>query len=256
MPLFPPQDYRKTAFTHRVGTAAARPAAADVLPGTLYYSTDTGALERSTGAAWAAFSGLGTTGILPVPNGGTGQSSLATNGILIGANLAPIANYANFTYDGTLLLIGGQIQFPAAQAASANANTLDDYEEGTWTPVITFGGGSTGITYTTQTGYYIKIGRFVALTGLITLSNKGSSAGSCVITGLPFSMGVVGSDYNGPKVSYSAFTAGVQEVGIQSIPGSATMNVVKSVAGVNTITTDADFTNTSTLIPGIFYQVA
>lgn len=52
MPLFPPQDYRKTAFTHRIGTAAAKPAAADVLPGTLYFSTDATLLERSNGTIW------------------------------------------------------------------------------------------------------------------------------------------------------------------------------------------------------------
>jgi hypothetical protein len=55
MPLSP-ADYRKTRYTHRRGTAAARPAAADVLAGTLYFSTDTLVLERSTGAAWESYS--------------------------------------------------------------------------------------------------------------------------------------------------------------------------------------------------------
>lgn len=59
MPLFPPQDYRKTLYTHRRGLAAARPAAGDVLPGTLYYSTDSGIIERSNGTSWEAYSGAG-----------------------------------------------------------------------------------------------------------------------------------------------------------------------------------------------------
>jgi len=57
MPLFPPQDYRKTEFTHRRGLAANRPAAADVLVGTLYFSSDTLVLERSTGTVWESYTG-------------------------------------------------------------------------------------------------------------------------------------------------------------------------------------------------------
>ncbi len=56
MPLNPPQAYRKTAYTHRRGTAAARPAAADVLPGTLYFATDTFVITRSTGVVWESYS--------------------------------------------------------------------------------------------------------------------------------------------------------------------------------------------------------
>jgi hypothetical protein len=62
MPLFPPQDYRNTANIHRRGLAANRPAAADVLPGTLYFSTDTLALERSDGTVWATYSPSGSAG--------------------------------------------------------------------------------------------------------------------------------------------------------------------------------------------------
>lgn len=80
----------------------------------------------------------------------------------------------------------GQIKFPAAQNASSNANTLDDYEEGTFTPIVTFGGGTTGITYTTQSGAYTKIGNRVLFDIFINLSSKGSSTGAMTITGLPF----------------------------------------------------------------------
>lgn len=80
----------------------------------------------------------------------------------------------------------GQIVFPATQNASAGANTLDDYEEGSFTPTIAFGGASVGITYSTQVGRYIKIGRYVAIFGRIALSNKGSSTGNATIESLPF----------------------------------------------------------------------
>lgn len=59
MSLSPPQDYRKTAQTHRIGLAADRPDPEDVLPGTLYHSTDTGITERSDGTAWVSYFSAG-----------------------------------------------------------------------------------------------------------------------------------------------------------------------------------------------------
>lgn len=55
MPLHPPQAFRKTRFIHRIGLAVDKPAATDVLPGTLYFSTDTSVLERSNGAIWELY---------------------------------------------------------------------------------------------------------------------------------------------------------------------------------------------------------
>jgi len=86
----------------------------------------------------------------------------------------------------TVNLTGGQIAFPAAQAASANANTLDDYEEGTWTPVIAFGGAAVGVTYGVQVGAYVKIGKVVFFTCRLVLSSNGTSVGAATIGGLPF----------------------------------------------------------------------
>lgn len=83
----------------------------------------------------------------------------------------------------------GQLAFPATQNASADANTLDDYEEGTWTPSLLFGGGNTGLTYTVQVGQYRKFGSHVHLWGVILLSAKGSSTGSATISGIPFTAG-------------------------------------------------------------------
>jgi hypothetical protein len=83
---------------------------------------------------------------------------------------------------------GAGITFPATQSASSDANTLDDYEEGTWTPTLTTDGGTppTVSSYTTRTGTYTKIGNLVIATCSIraTVSNVG--VGSAVATGLPF----------------------------------------------------------------------
>lgn len=74
----------------------------------------------------------------------------------------------------------GQIKFPATQNASADANTLDDYEEGNWTPSV---GGSA--TYTTQIGTYTKIGRLVFIRCLLTINSIGTGS-TGTISGLPF----------------------------------------------------------------------
>ena len=76
------------------------------------------------------------------------------------------------------------IQFPASQAASANANTLDDYEEGTWTPTVLSLSGS--ISSYTASGKYTKIGNVVTLWYFITISNTGTASGKLQIYGAPF----------------------------------------------------------------------
>lgn len=62
MPLAPPQRFRKTEEIHRRGLSTDLPAANDVLPGTLYYSTDTFFVKRSSGTIWETYSGGGGDG--------------------------------------------------------------------------------------------------------------------------------------------------------------------------------------------------
>ena len=83
----------------------------------------------------------------------------------------------------------GQIPFPASQAASADANTLDDYEEGTWTQALKFGGAAVGLVMGTQVSEYTKIGNRVLINGNATLTTKGSSVGAATITAVPFTSG-------------------------------------------------------------------
>lgn len=76
------------------------------------------------------------------------------------------------------------ILFPITQAASTNANTLDDYREGTWTPSL---GGTA--TYAARSGTYTKIGRMVQLQGHINVAAIGTGA-TGTITGAPFAAAV------------------------------------------------------------------
>jgi hypothetical protein len=76
---------------------------------------------------------------------------------------------------------GSGITFPATQSDSTNANTLDDYEEGTWTPSI----GGTATYGGAQFGRYTKIGRSVTLLGVVNIDVKGTGS-SQTVSGLPF----------------------------------------------------------------------
>ena len=81
----------------------------------------------------------------------------------------------------------GQIKFPATQNASADANTLDDYKEGTWTPAMTAStSGTITLSAPTNTGLYTKIGREVTAYALCSVSSVSSPVGELRITGLPF----------------------------------------------------------------------
>ena len=88
------------------------------------------------------------------------------------------------------------VNFPDTQVASADANTLDDYEEGTFTPTWVSGSGTLGsINYSNRVGKYTKIGNAVTIT--ISFYNgsfdAGTGSGSLKITGLPFTSGAKSS---------------------------------------------------------------
>ena len=76
------------------------------------------------------------------------------------------------------ILAGGGLTFNGDTAA---ANALDDYEEGTWTP--TAGGNAS---YNSQSGFYVKVGGLVHISGIINISSIGTGT-TQYISGLPFS---------------------------------------------------------------------
>ena len=79
----------------------------------------------------------------------------------------------------------GQIVFPASVNASANVNTLDDYEEGSWTPAYT--STSATFTYQTQSGHYVRIGNRVFIGWYMSITNvTGTTTNAVTVTGLPF----------------------------------------------------------------------
>jgi hypothetical protein len=121
------------------------------------------------------------------------------------------------------------IQFPTTQVANASPKNLDDYEEGTWTPSVTFGGASSGITYAaTRYGRYTKIGDLVTVWGRIELTSNGSSGGHLMIAGLPFDPVATAPISAGGYLSQLTFTGPICMVVDQ---GTTIMDFYETVSG-------------------------
>jgi hypothetical protein len=113
------------------------------------------------------------------PNGNAGNAVTFTTAMTLNTN----GNLA--LQGGTTSATGVGITFPATQSASSNANCLDDYEEGTWTPSVVAYAGS--ITTVTSAGQYRKIGGLVILQFQYNITNNGTGSTAIYINGLPFS---------------------------------------------------------------------
>lgn len=142
------------------------------------------------------------------------------------------------------------LQFPATQVPSADANRLDDYEEGSWTPNLLFGGASTGITYTTRIGTYTKIGNLVHVEVDITLSSKGSATGSATLSGVPFAA----ANRSVAALNFSGF-AGLTFGAPKAVIVASAFSFVEGTATADASLADTNFTNTSTFLFAATYRV-
>jgi len=94
------------------------------------------------------------------------------------------------------LYLSGGVVFPdAGSSGTATSNSLDSYEEGTWTPTFDNGVGDLSATSLAfnASGRYTKIGRVVYITGVTSTSGSvtGTASSPVNITGLPFTVGGV-----------------------------------------------------------------
>jgi hypothetical protein len=138
---------------------------------------------------------------------------------------------------------------------TAAANALDDYEEGTWTMGIAFGGAASGVTYGANTGTYTKIGRQVTVNGYLALTSKGSSTGNALMTGLPFTSGSSNSNY--AAVSIHIFKISfANQMFARVNPNTTDIGLTESTeAGVFTEITNTNFDNDSEIMVSATYFV-
>ena len=163
-------------------------------------------------------------------------------------NAGSVGERMRITSDGYLRMAAstGGIQFNGDTAA---ANALDDYEEGTWTPIVTFGGNSVGQTYSANQGTYTKIGRQVSVTCYVEFSNKGTSTGAGVLTGLPFTAGSGTAFFGAPSVGDIRNITFLGILGFYSNQGQTTITMGQtSTLGAFTVLNDTNFANNSEFI--------
>lgn len=240
---------------------------------TLVLANDLAALEAMSGTGLAVHTGVstwtertltGTANEIDIANG-TGVSGnptvslpaaltftgkTVTGGTFTGGS----GSFTTLTASG-LLTTNGQISFPATANPSADVNTLDDYEEGSWTPVVRFGGASVGITYATQSGRYQKVGNKVTIWGNVILSSKGSSTGTMTMSGLPFTAGTGIFGGYGGVVSFwntSISPNNVVSTGCSVSTGTTIINFYNLPNGV---WNDVHTTNTNQWMFHIEYEV-
>ena len=121
--------------------------------------------------AWQTSSAAGTSGNAITFNQ---LMTLNTNGVL-------------GLYGGSTTATGVGIAFPATQSASSDANTLDDYEEGTYTPILGATTTNPTVTYSVQKGYYTKIGNRVQISYDLAWTAKSGGSGTSFMS-LPFAV--------------------------------------------------------------------
>lgn len=206
------------------------------------------------------YSGTGSSGRLFFSDG-TGTSTYrgyirydhGSNSMLWGTNSSQ--RWA-IDSSGNFVSSGGGIDFGSAAAAgrTVESGLLDDYEEGTFTPSLEFGGAATGMTFSNRSGYYTKVGNLVSAQVLIVLSAKGSSTGNATITGLPFTT----AGTNGARecsAVYSFSMSGLNSLPMAVTDLSATLaTLYESGASGRGNLTDANFTNSSGLVLRLTYE--
>ncbi len=156
-----------------------------------------------------------------------------------------------------LPLSSGQVQFPATQNPSGNANMLDDYEEFTWTPTLGGSGGESGQVYTAQNGYGVKIGQFVLANFRIALSTLGTITGNAQVEGFLFTS-LNQTNYRAhATMAWANMTTALSYMEGQMVANDTVMTINGTgVLGATSLgaLVQADFSNTSIMAGTIVYR--
>lgn len=140
---------------------------------------------------------------------------------------------------------GAGITFPATQSASTNANTLDDYEEGTFTPT------GNSITLTVTAASYIKIARLVYFNLDVTVPST-SDTNSFRISGLPFTL-IGASNFAGGILAYTD-GAGGTNIRAATFLIYAGTNYIDARKSDGSNYTNANFTGSRMILSGCYYS--
>ena len=192
------------------------------------------------GGTASAITGTTITGTDATDASSTTAAAIKTAGgfavvkkIYVGDNIVPAtaAKGINFTANTAL--------------AGMTSQLLNKYEEGTFTPFISFGGGTTGITYFARSGLYTRVGRVVTVSGSIYIDSKGSSTGVFELNGLPYNS-------SGYAVVLIAYRNGVTYTGqLQAYLNASEARV--TISTISAVGVETNLTNTAVAAGTQFY---
>jgi hypothetical protein len=175
-------------------------------------------------------------------------------------NSETLVDTANFGNGGTLnTKFHGIVDASSAGiylGGAVAANKLDDYEEGTWTPVLS--DGTNNATSPTQVGSYTKIGNKVFLQMRFNVSSLGSVSGTLRITGIPFAVSGTNSYYGIAYAGWAenmAITAGASISGIAVYGTSYILLYLSDVTGGTAPMVATEFTDSGDIMMTANYVV-
>ena len=202
---------------------------------------------------WKSSNGTKQPAQMLIGNGGYAIN--AANSIPAADALVNFVSILGSSYNNTTTLQGGTssagtgIAFPATQSASSDANCLDDYEEGTWTPSL---GGNT--TYSIQQGSYTKVGRMVYLNFDISVTTLGTGS-AVTFSGMPFAS-VAGTSNAGSIAYFTGTATSCYSMILRNDAGGALLNIYPQNTQSTAIGGGSVFTNGARVIGSITYQTA
>ena len=142
------------------------------------------------------------TGVLPVVNGGTGVTTSTGTGSTVLSTTPSFTGNVTLSTGNLIVSDGKGIDF-SATPGTGTSELLADYEEGTWTPVLTPNtSGTITITSPANSVNYTKIGRLVTLTGRIVITSVSAPLGLLILSGFPFASGGTASNNSGAGAIY------------------------------------------------------
>ena len=113
------------------------------------------------------------------------------------------------------LYLSGGVVFGPASASNVSSQTLDDYEQGTYTATVSPSSGTITLNTSYNTAAYTKVGRSVTVTGLLVASAVSSPSGTLDIS-LPFASAnlIEGSERSTNVVTFWCNGAGAPTAGV------------------------------------------
>lgn len=204
---------------------------------------------------------------IEVSLGGTGENAQINRRLIIGQGTLPLNSISS---NGSRTLVGSTGADPvfafltsnsqslalAQGAHSLSIDILNFVAQTAWSPVLTFGGAAVGMTYTTQTGTYMRFGKMIIYQMEIVLSAKGSSTGNALISGLPVNS-LTGGVWIAPSIQFSNFTFVGQVIAYVN-SAATTINLQRNPTGAATAATitHTAFSDTTTLRLTGYYMTA